>query len=233
MQKNHLLKVSSIIMTVSASLSILLFIAMLFLFGYLNSAVASTSYTEVGTSALIWNFVSSFLVDLLLIVFLALMCAVVRLIAGIKGTKSADDPQKGASCVKWGITMLVMNAVYTAVALIILIVTYAEITSLVHTSGGSFNLTSTVTSFASMNVLPVLYLIGALKAKKALNDPNYFYNTQPPYNNPPQYTNPSYQQPYNAPQYQTPQYQAPQQPTPHFNQPRNASMDDVNIPPRQ
>ncbi len=75
--------------------------------------------------------------------------SVFELIAGIQGVKGAKDPAKGAKCVAWGIVIIVLEVL-------------SQVLSVV--AGGEFGVVSMIIGL----VLPILYTIGAFKAKKEL-----------------------------------------------------------------
>lgn len=133
MKENMFLKVTGILMIIGGVASIL--ISILALIG--AAAIAAT----VGDAGLI--FIAG---------IISMIGAIVELIAGIKGVKGAKDPAKGAKCVGWGITVIVIS-------LASLIIN--------NVGGGEFSPASLIIGLA----IPVLYTIGAFKAKKAAAAP--------------------------------------------------------------
>ena len=85
----------------------------------------------------------------LIAVILLLVSGIVELIAGIKGVSGSSDPVKGAKCLPWGIAIIVIQVI-------------GQILNIVSGSGFS------VVNFLIGLVLPVLYIIGAVNAKKAI-----------------------------------------------------------------
>ena len=80
---------------------------------------------------------------------LAIVSAIVQLIAGIKGVKGSNDAALGAKCFPWGIIVIVLTIIGQVLGLI---------------GGSGFNVINWIVGL----VIPVLYLIGAIKAKKEL-----------------------------------------------------------------
>ena len=79
---------------------------------------------------------------------LGLVSAVVQLIAGIIGVKNCKKPEKAKTCIVWGI----------------LVIALCVIGSILNVVGGSdFSVSSLLIGL----VLPVLYIIGAVKNKAA------------------------------------------------------------------
>ena len=79
---------------------------------------------------------------------LGLVSAVVQLIAGIIGVKNCKKPEKAKTCIVWGI----------------LVIAICVIGSILNVVGGSdFSVSSLLIGL----VLPVLYIIGAVKNKAA------------------------------------------------------------------
>ncbi len=78
---------------------------------------------------------------------LILASAVFQLIAGIMGVKNCDKPEKAQSCLVMGIIVAILSVA-------------GNVTSSV--LGSSFNITSYVTGL----VIPVLYIIGAVKNRE-------------------------------------------------------------------
>lgn len=133
MKENKFLKITGILMIIGGALGILISII----------GIASTPLVEaMGVDS-----------GLLMVAsIISIIGSIVELIAGIKGVKGAKDPAKGAKCVGWGITAIVI-----AIA--------SEIITAV--SGGDFSTSNLVIGL----VIPVLYTIGAFKAKKAATAP--------------------------------------------------------------
>ena len=78
---------------------------------------------------------------------LILVSAVFQLIAGIMGVKNCDKPEKAQSCLVMGVIVAILSVA-------------GNVTSSV--LGSSFNITSYVTGL----VIPVLYIIGAVKNRE-------------------------------------------------------------------
>ena len=78
---------------------------------------------------------------------LILASAVFQLIAGIMGVKNCDKPEKAQSCLVMGVIVAILSVA-------------GNVTSSV--LGSSFNITSYVTGL----VIPVLYIIGAVKNRE-------------------------------------------------------------------
>ena len=79
---------------------------------------------------------------------LGLVSAVVQLIAGIIGVKNCKKPEKAKTCIVWGILVIALTV----------------IGSILNVVGGSdFSVTSLLIGL----VIPVLYIIGAVKNKAA------------------------------------------------------------------
>ena len=86
-------------------------------------------------------------VGLMLASVLVLASAVFQLIAGIMGVKNCDKPEKAQSCLVMGVIVAILSVA-------------GNVTSSV--LGSSFNITSYVTGL----VIPVLYIIGAVKNRE-------------------------------------------------------------------
>ncbi len=84
---------------------------------------------------------------LILASVLILASAVFQLIAGIMGVKNCDKPEKAQSCLVMGVIVAILSVA-------------GNVTSSV--LGSSFNITSYVTGL----VIPVLYIIGAVKNRE-------------------------------------------------------------------
>ncbi len=77
---------------------------------------------------------------------LSLVSAIVQLIAGIKGVKNANKPEMAQSCIVWGAIVAVLSVVGNILTAV---------------GSGSFDVTSLLLGL----VLPVLYIVGAVKNK--------------------------------------------------------------------
>lgn len=86
---------------------------------------------------------------LILASVLILASAVFQLIAGIMGVKNCDKPEKAQSCLVMGVIVAILSVA-------------GNVTSSV--LGSSFNITSYVTGL----VIPVLYIIGAVKNRETV-----------------------------------------------------------------
>ena len=78
---------------------------------------------------------------------LILASAVFQLIAGIMGVKNCDKPEKAQSCLVMGVIVAILSVAGNVISSVL---------------GSSFNITSYVTGL----VIPVLYIIGAVKNKE-------------------------------------------------------------------
>ena len=133
MKGQKILKVTSILMIIGGVIAVV--VGVLAILGI--SALAALSGSAEGTGLL---YASSILVT---------VASVIQFIAGIKGISACSDPQKAASCIKWGI--------------IIAILTITMIIGLV--GGGTFCITSLVLNL----LLPGLYVYGAMQMKGAVS----------------------------------------------------------------
>ena len=86
-------------------------------------------------------------VGLMLASVLVLASAVFQLIAGIMGVKNCDKPEKAQACLVMGIIVAILSVA-------------GNVTS--NVLGSSFN----ILSYATGLVIPVLYIIGAVKNKE-------------------------------------------------------------------
>ena len=78
---------------------------------------------------------------------LILASAVFQLIAGIMGVKNCDKPEKAQSCLVMGVIVAILSVAGNVISNIL---------------GSSFN----ILSYATGLIIPVLYLIGAVKNKE-------------------------------------------------------------------
>ena len=78
---------------------------------------------------------------------LILASAVFQLIAGIMGVKNCDKPEKAQSCLVMGVIVAILSVAGNIISNVL---------------GSSFN----VLSYATGLVIPVLYIIGAVKNKE-------------------------------------------------------------------
>lgn len=78
---------------------------------------------------------------------LILASAVFQLIAGIMGVKNCDKPEKAQSCLVMGVIVAILSVAGNVISNIL---------------GSSFN----ILSYATGLVIPVLYIIGAVKNKE-------------------------------------------------------------------
>ena len=81
---------------------------------------------------------------------LFLVSGIVELIAGIIGVLNAEKPQKAKVCIVWGALVAVLSVAGTILGVV---------------GGGDFNASSLVLGL----VLPVLYIIGAVKNIQSTN----------------------------------------------------------------
>ena len=133
MKGQKLLKVTSILMIIGGVIAAIT--GVLAILGI--SALAALSGSTEGFELL---YVSSGLVT---------VASIIQFIAGIKGIGACSDPQKAASCIKWGIVI----AILAIISIIIGIV-----------GGGKFSITSLVLNL----LLPGLYIYGAMQMKNAI-----------------------------------------------------------------
>ena len=78
---------------------------------------------------------------------LILASAVFQLIAGIMGVKNCDKPEKAQSCIVIGVIVAILSVAGNVISNVL---------------GSSFN----ILSYATGLVIPVLYIIGAVKNKE-------------------------------------------------------------------
>ena len=78
---------------------------------------------------------------------LILASAVFQLIAGIMGVKNCDKPEKAQSCLVMGVIVAILSVAGSVISNIL---------------GSSFN----ILSYATGLIIPVLYIIGAVKNKE-------------------------------------------------------------------
>ena len=86
---------------------------------------------------------------LLLASALILASAVFQLIAGIMGVKNCDKPEKAQSCLVMGVIVAILSVAGNIISNVL---------------GSDFNIISYVTGL----VIPVLYIIGAIKNKETV-----------------------------------------------------------------
>ena len=86
-------------------------------------------------------------VGLMLASVLVLASAVFQLIAGIMGVKNCDKPEKAQSCLVMGVIVAILSVAGNVISNIL---------------GSSFN----ILSYATGLIIPVLYIIGAVKNKE-------------------------------------------------------------------
>ena len=84
---------------------------------------------------------------LMLASVLILASAVFQLIAGIMGVKNCDKPEKAQSCLVMGVIVAILSVAGNIISNIL---------------GSSFN----ILSYATGLIIPVLYIIGAVKNKE-------------------------------------------------------------------
>ena len=84
---------------------------------------------------------------LILASVLILASAVFQLIAGIMGVKNCDKPEKAQSCLVMGVIVAILSVAGNVISNIL---------------GSSFN----ILSYATGLIIPVLYIIGAVKNKE-------------------------------------------------------------------
>ena len=86
-------------------------------------------------------------VGLMLASVLVLASAVFQLIAGIMGVKNCDKPEKAKSCLVMGVIVAILSVAGNIISNVL---------------GSSFN----ILSYATGLIIPVLYIIGAVKNKE-------------------------------------------------------------------
>lgn len=131
------LKVTGILMIVFGAISIIASIVAL-----LGIAALNVMADAVGaTSAVAYDIGMLYIAG-----FISLASAVIELIAGIIGVLNAEKPEKAQTCMVWGILVAIMCVVGCILTVV---------------GGQSFPFFSLVTGL----VVPVLYIIGAVKNK--------------------------------------------------------------------
>ena len=128
MKGQKILKVTSILMIIGGVIAVVV--------GVL--AILGISALAEGTGLL---YASSILVT---------VASVIQFIAGIKGISACSDPQKAASCIKWGIIIAILAIISMIIGLV---------------GGGTFSITSLVLNL----LLPGLYVYGAMQMKGAVS----------------------------------------------------------------
>ena len=86
---------------------------------------------------------------LMLASVLILASAVFQLIAGIMGVKNCDKPEKAQSCLVMGVIVAILSVAGNVISNIL---------------GSSFN----ILSYATGLIIPILYIIGAVKNKETV-----------------------------------------------------------------
>lgn len=137
------LKVSGILMIIGGVYTIL-FSGILGIIGYSAGTVIAnsgglTAGQAVGALTLIAAIVS-------------LIGGILELITGIVGVKNNNKPEKATACLVWGIIVLVINAAVLIMAL----------------AGGISGVVTIIATILGSLVLPVLYIIGAVKNKQSV-----------------------------------------------------------------
>ena len=134
MKGQKILKVTSILMIIGGVIAVV--VGVLAILGI--SALAALSGSAEGTGLL---YASSILVT---------VASVIQFIAGIKGISACSDPQKAASCIKWGIIIAILAIISMIIGLV---------------GGGTFSIASLVLNL----LLPGLYVYGAMQMKGAVS----------------------------------------------------------------
>ena len=142
------LKVVGILLIIGGALSILMAILAIAGGGLLGAAAIGSGGNDAATAGVALGG------GILIIAgIVALIGGVFNLVSGILGVKNCDKPEKAKSCFTLGIIMVV----FAALNLIL---------NIVLGSGGS-QMASNISSGIAGFLLPVLYLVGAIKNKKA------------------------------------------------------------------
>ena len=136
------LKVCGILMIIGGIFSIIVS-GVLGIVGYISGNIVDQN-GEYGTGQILGAIV-------IIAAIIALIGGILELIAGIVGVKNCDKPEKATTCIVWGFIVLVINVI-------------SIITTI---SGGSSSVGAIIGSIIFSLALPVLYLIGAFKNKKA------------------------------------------------------------------
>ena len=134
MKGQKILKVTSILMIIVGVIAVV--VGVLAILGI--SALAALSGSAEGPGLL---YARSILVT---------VASVIQFIAGIKGISACSDPQKAASCIKWGIIIAILAIISMIIGLV---------------GGGTFSITSLVLNL----LLPGLYVYGAMQMKGAVS----------------------------------------------------------------
>lgn len=137
------LKVSGILLIIGGVYTIL-FAGIRGIIGYSAGTVIAnsgelTAGRVVGTLTLVGAIVS-------------LIGGILELITGIVGVKNNNKPEKATTCLVWGIIVLVINAAVLIMAL----------------AGGISGVVTIIATILGSLVLPVLYIIGAVKNKQSV-----------------------------------------------------------------
>lgn len=137
------LKVSGILLIIGGVYTIL-FAGIRGIIGYIAGTVIAnsgelTAGRVVGTLTLVGAIVS-------------LIGGTLELITGIVGVKNNNKPEKATTCLVWGIIVLVINAAVLIMAL----------------AGGISGVVTIIATIVGSLVLPVLYIIGAVKNKQSV-----------------------------------------------------------------
>ena len=136
------LKVCGILMIIGGIFSIVVS-GVLGILGYVSGNIIDQN-GEYGTGQILGAIV-------IIAAIIALIGGILELIAGIVGVKNSDKPEKATTCIVWGFIVLVINVI-------------SIITTI---SGGSSSVGTIIGSIIFSLALPILYLIGAFKNKKA------------------------------------------------------------------
>ena len=102
MKGQKILKVTSILMIIGGVIAVV--VGVLAILGI--SALAALSGSAEGTGLL---YSGSILVT---------VASVIQFIAGIKGISACSDPQKAASCIKWGIIIAILAIISMIIGLV-------------------------------------------------------------------------------------------------------------------
>ena len=129
MKGRKFLKVTGILMIISAAFGIIGGIVAMIGAG----ALAAVLETSAG--------------GLMLASALILASAVFQLIAGIMGVKNCDNPEKAQSCLVMGVIVAILSVAGNVISNVL---------------GSDFN----IFNYATGQVIPVLYIIGAVKNKE-------------------------------------------------------------------
>ncbi len=137
------LKVSGILMIIGGVYTIL-FSGILGIIGYsAGTVIASSGELTAGQAVGALTLIAA---------IVSLIGGILELITGIVGVKNNNKPEKATTCLVWGVIVLVINAAVLIMAL----------------AGGISGVVTIIATILGSLVLPVLYIIGAVKNKQSV-----------------------------------------------------------------